>query len=144
MFAYENYPLDAALAGDRELAVTDIVRREYTHYPLAVQALPGSELGLRAEYDTSVFDADSIEAMIERFQRVLVAMAADPTRPLSSIDVLHEAERAQLSGWGNRAALTAPVQPSASIPEAVRRTGGPHAGRGGAELPGSLDDVPGT
>ncbi|OBG17975.1 hypothetical protein A5765_05100 [Mycolicibacterium celeriflavum] len=117
VFAYENYPLDAALAGDPELAVTDIVRREYTHYPLAVQALPGRELGLRAEYDTTVFDAAGVEALIERFQRVLVAMVAEPTRPLSSIEVLHETERAQLSEWGNRAMLTAPAHTSASIPE---------------------------
>ena len=32
------------------------------------------------EFRTDVFDADSIEALIERLQRVLVAMTADPTR----------------------------------------------------------------
>ena len=40
-------------------------------------ALPGDELGLRVEFDTDVFDAESIEALIKRFQRVLVAMTAD-------------------------------------------------------------------
>ncbi len=40
--------------------------------------MPGRELGLRVEYDTDVFDAASIEALIERLQRVLVAMTADP------------------------------------------------------------------
>ena len=76
---YENYPIDtAALSGVDELAITEFTSREYNHYPLTVQALPGHELGLRVEFDTDVFDAASIEALIERLQRVLVAMTADP------------------------------------------------------------------
>ena len=43
-----------------------------------MQATPGTELGLRVEFDTDVFDAASIETLIERLQRVLVAMTADP------------------------------------------------------------------
>ena len=52
--------------------------------------MPGSELGLRVEFDTDVFDAATIEALIERLQRMLAAMTADPTRRLSSMDVLDE------------------------------------------------------
>src|SRR5262249_8229474 len=73
LFVYENYPIDtAAVFGTDGLEVTDITTREYNHYPLTVQAQPGNELGLRVEYDTDVFDAASIEALIERFERVLV------------------------------------------------------------------------
>ena len=114
---YENYPIDtAALSGDHELAITEFTSREYNHYPLTVQALPGRELGLRVEFDTDVFDAASIEALIERLQRVLVAMTADPTRRLSSMDVLDEGEHARLDGWGNRAVLTQPATAPVSIP----------------------------
>src|SRR5208337_3037261 len=60
-------------------------------------------IGGAVEFRTDVFDAASIEALIERLERVLVAIAADPTRRLSSIDVLDEPERADLDGWGNRA-----------------------------------------
>jgi hypothetical protein len=78
LFEYENYPIDAAeLSGVDGLAITEITGREHNHYPLTVQAQPGRELGLRVEYDTDVFDAESIEALIERLQRVLVAMTAD-------------------------------------------------------------------
>ncbi|MGA9675277.1 MAG: amino acid adenylation domain-containing protein, partial [Mycobacterium sp.] len=38
------------------------------------------------EFRTDVFDAASIEALIERLERVLVAMSADPGRSLSSVD----------------------------------------------------------
>ena len=58
------------------------------------------------EFRTDVFDAASIQALIERFERVLVAMTADPARRLSSMDVLDEAEHARLDEIGNRAVLT--------------------------------------
>ncbi len=80
VFGYENYPIDtAALVGDQELAITEVSGREYNHYPLTMQALPGAGLGLRVEFDTDVFDADRIEVLIERLERVLVAMTADPS-----------------------------------------------------------------
>src|SRR6202022_2327529 len=64
VFVCQNYPIDtAALSGAGELAITEITAREYNHYPLAMQATPGAELGLRVEFDTDVFDADSIEAL---------------------------------------------------------------------------------
>ena len=68
------------------------------------------------EFRTDVFDADSIEALIERWRRVLVAMTADPTRRLSSMDLLDEGEHARLDGWGNRAVLTQPATTPVSIP----------------------------
>ena len=118
LFVLENYPVDtAALAGgDHQLAITEFTGREYNHYPLTVQATPGRQLGLRAEYDTDVFDTDSIQALIDRFQRVLVAMTADPTRRLSSIDLLEAGELARLDAVGNRATLTRPGPPPVSVP----------------------------
>ena len=124
LFVYENYPIDtAALSGDRGLAITEFTSREYNHYPLTVQALPGPELGLRVEYDTDVFDAASIEALIERLQRVLVAMTADPTRRLSSMDLLDAGEHARLDESGNRAVLTQPRDAGVDS-GVVRRAGG--------------------
>ncbi len=77
------------------------------------------------EFRTDVFDTESVETLIERLQRVLVAMTADPTRSLSSVDLLDAGEHARLDGWGNRAVLTQPVT-GVSIPglfaEQVART----------------------
>ena len=73
-------------------------------------------IGGTVEFRTDVFDAASIEALIERLQRVLVAMTADPRRRLSSVDVLDEAEHARLDGWGNRAVLTRPASSAVSVP----------------------------
>ena len=73
-------------------------------------------IGGEVEFRTDVFDAASIETLIERFERALVAMTGDPIRRLSSIDLLDEAEQARLDGWGNRAVLTQPAPPAVPIP----------------------------
>ena len=73
-------------------------------------------IGGTVEFRTDVFDAGSIQTLIDRLKRVLVAMTADPTRRLSSVDVLDEGEHARLEGWGNRAVLTQPVSVPVSIP----------------------------
>src|SRR6202022_3967616 len=96
LFVFENYPVDTA--------------------PLAGQATLVAEVGLRVQFDTEVFDAASIEMLIGRLQRVLVAMTADPTRSLSSIDLLDEPERARLDEIGNRAVLTRPATAPVSVP----------------------------
>ena len=78
LFVFENYPIDTtALLRTNGLAITDFTGSESTHYPLTMQARPDRELILRVEYDTHVFDAASIETLIERFQRALVAMTTD-------------------------------------------------------------------
>jgi non-ribosomal peptide synthase protein (TIGR01720 family) len=100
VFVYENYPIEtAALSGVDGLAITEITNRDYYHYPLTIQAVPGRELDLRVQFRTELFDVASIEALIERLRRVFVAMAADPTRRLSSVDVLDAGEHARPGGY---------------------------------------------
>src|SRR5262249_24857811 len=69
----------------------------------------GHELGLRVEFDVDVFDAASIEALIERLRQVLGAMTANPTRRLSSIGLLDAAEPPNPDGWGNPAGFAQPA-----------------------------------
>ncbi|MGE2723088.1 condensation domain-containing protein, partial [Mycolicibacterium celeriflavum] len=52
-------------------------------------------IGGAVEFRTDVFDAGSVEVLVGRLERVLVAMVADPGRPVSSVDVVGEGER----GW---------------------------------------------
>ncbi|UGT72574.1 amino acid adenylation domain-containing protein [Mycolicibacterium smegmatis] len=126
LFVYENYPIDAnALLSVQDLAVTDFASREYNHYPLSMVATPGHEVVLRVEFDTEIFDAPSIEALVNRLQRVLEAMVTEPARRLSTIDLLDAQEHERLDQWGNRAVLTRPAPALESIPasfaEQVRR-----------------------
>ncbi|MFZ1179684.1 MAG: condensation domain-containing protein, partial [Mycobacterium sp.] len=68
------------------------------------------------EFRTDVFDRETIRALVERFQRVLVAMTADPQARISSIDVLDASEHARLDEMCNREVLTRPTPAPVSIP----------------------------
>ncbi|OLO98655.1 non-ribosomal peptide synthetase, partial [Mycolicibacterium porcinum] len=74
-------------------------------------------IGGAVEFRTDVFDAATVEVLIERLARVLTAMTAEPTRRLSSMDVLDEVERADLARWSNQAVLSQPAE-AVSIPTA--------------------------
>ncbi|OBI46130.1 non-ribosomal peptide synthetase [Mycobacterium colombiense] len=117
LFVYENYPLGAAASMELgELAITGLTSRESTHYPLTLQATPGPELALGIEYDSDVFDAESVAALADRLERILLAMTADPSRRVSSVDLLAAAEHERLDEFGNRAVLSHRVI-GPSIPE---------------------------
>src|SRR5579884_4061861 len=86
-------------------------------------------IGGLVEYRSDVFDAASVEALIERLETTLLGMVADPARRLSSVDLLDGSECARLDGWGNRAALGCAAAAPVSIPEvfAARVAGRPGA-----------------
>ena len=99
-------------------------------------------IGGTVEFRTDVFDAASIEALIERFERVLVAMTADPTRRLSSVDLLDAGEHARLDEIGNRAVLTEPASARCRFRCCSPSRWPRSPGGGGADLRRPLDDVP--
>ncbi|CAJ1495604.1 non-ribosomal peptide synthetase [[Mycobacterium] burgundiense] len=72
-------------------------------------------IGGTVEFRTDVFDATTIELLIERLRRVVAAVTADPTRPVSAVDLVDDAERVRLDGWSNRAVLATTTSPI-SIP----------------------------
>ncbi|WP_120313386.1 non-ribosomal peptide synthetase, partial [Mycobacterium mantenii] len=110
LFVYENYPVESGMTlGADGLAIAELTNREYNHYPLTVEALPGSELGLHIEYDADVFDGAGIASLLDRFQRVLVAMTSDPTRRLSAIELLDRGERELVLSRLSGAEVTGPV-----------------------------------
>ncbi|WP_156738045.1 AMP-binding protein, partial [Mycobacterium scrofulaceum] len=67
------------------------------------------------EFRTDVFDAGTVAAVVERLERVLVAMTADPGVRLSSIDVLQAGELTRLGEMGRWPVLEQPVT-GVSIP----------------------------
>ena len=128
MLAWQNFAGQdhngAAGLGLGDLAVTPLpidthtARMDLT-FSLAERWTEAGEpagIGGTVEFRTDVFDAASIETLVERWQRVVVAITADPTRRLSSIDVLDAGEHARLDAIGNRAVLTQPPPAPVSIP----------------------------
>jgi amino acid adenylation domain-containing protein len=59
------------------------------------------------EYATDLFDASTATALVDRLTRFLVAVAADPARPIDEIDILTDAERDRLLVEWNDTGLAA-------------------------------------
>ncbi|HEX4498219.1 MAG TPA: amino acid adenylation domain-containing protein, partial [Thermoanaerobaculia bacterium] len=65
------------------------------------------DLALNLQFNTDLFDAVTAERMLTRLAELLGSMTKDPERRLSELDLLPEAERAQLLAVGS----TAPGHP---------------------------------
>lgn len=79
------------------------------------------QLVLTSSGDGEPFAKFGVPNLAVRLQRLLSEMAADPDRPLSSLDSLIGDELAGLNQLGNRAVLTRPVSQRVSIPELFAR-----------------------
>ncbi|ETA91408.1 peptide synthetase, partial [Mycobacterium avium 10-5581] len=106
------------LLGDTQTAKMDLVfflKESWTD--------AGEPAGIsgQVEFRTDVFEADTIQTLVGRLERVLVAMTADPGRRLSSVDVLGVGERVRLDELGNKAVLAGPQGVSVSIPDLFAR-----------------------
>ncbi|QXJ23366.1 amino acid adenylation domain-containing protein [Actinomadura graeca] len=131
--AFESFPVDRtglAEAGEAAgIGCTGIRLVTATHYPLTVMAMADadSRLRLTLQYQRNAFDADAASTMATRFGRILAQMAADPTRPVGTLDVLDEAERDHLLRELNDTAAPTPdltipglfARQAAATPEAV-------------------------
>ncbi len=77
----------------------------------------GHELYL-STLGSGLFSDLDVADLAGRLEQVLEAMAADPTRPLLSVDGLDPDECASLEAWGNRDVVTAPMNTPQTIAEA--------------------------
>lgn len=66
------------------------------HYPLSLVVLPGTELGVRLNYQPDLFDETEAEGIMARFDKVLEALATDPDLPVGRLDLLNADERHQV------------------------------------------------
>ncbi|MFD7257553.1 amino acid adenylation domain-containing protein [Streptomyces sp. NPDC059874] len=105
---FENYPLDTAglqpEAGD--LTLTDLQATDATHYALGVIAsVADGRLRMRLDHRPDLFDGEAVRRIGDRLVRIFEALAADPTRPTGSIDVLGPDELHQvLQEWNGQGA----------------------------------------
>src|SRR5262249_17455948 len=62
-------------------------------HPLALRVADGNRFVFRLDYDPALYPPAEAHTLFQRFLRTLDAFLADPSRPLSSIDILTEAEK---------------------------------------------------
>jgi condensation domain-containing protein/AMP-binding enzyme len=135
LLAFENFPFGGLSIGGKHSVGAVTFRaatgESPTHFPVSIAAgLFDGRFSLMVQSADDSLSANTTQTDIDvsdlagRLERVLMAMAADPTRALSSVDLLDEGERSRLDVLSNRAVLTRPATP-VSIPalfaEQVRR-----------------------
>ncbi|CAM5318094.1 Carrier domain-containing protein OS=Streptomyces antimycoticus OX=68175 GN=SSPO_021990 PE=4 SV=1 [Streptomyces antimycoticus] len=75
------------------------------------------------EYSTDLFDAATVAGLLERLERLLTAVTADPGRPVSSIDLLGEEERETVvRRWNDTATNAVPDSVTGRFAAQVART----------------------
>ncbi|MYQ43823.1 amino acid adenylation domain-containing protein, partial [Streptomyces sp. SID4985] len=124
MLALQNAPVsDFALPGlstGHLEAPTGTSRVDLT-FSLAEQYGPdGSPDGMAGavEYATDLFDPATVQLLFDRWTRLLRAVAADPGRPISQVDIMPGEERHRLLSEFND---TAVELPGAALPELFAR-----------------------
>ena len=105
LIVFENYPVDEAMKQQRRNPSIEEVRsHEQTNYPLSLVSGPGRELELIISYDSSRFEADTINRMLGHLQTMLTSIAANPQQPVAQIPLLTAAEQQQMTEWNETTA----------------------------------------
>ncbi|GAA2882204.1 hypothetical protein GCM10010517_45360 [Streptosporangium fragile] len=117
-------------AGERSIGgvpATEVeVARGRSRFDVAVEAVRrGDRVDFFVEYDDDLFDGSTIARLMRHYDRVLRAVSADPSLPLSRIPMISPAELATLTG-GDVAVLDPDgnVLPAGAVGQLVRRSGG--------------------
>jgi amino acid adenylation domain-containing protein len=102
LLVFENYPEISTniLENPAIPAITYLQPVEWTHYPLTVAVMAGSQFVLRLDYDQQYYDTETIAQIGGHFIALLEGIIADANRPVAEIPMLLDAEREQLLvGW---------------------------------------------
>lgn len=107
-----------------------LVPEDTSQFDLTVNLTPEPDgsAGMTGElgYATELFDRATIQRFADQYLRVLEAVTADPTLPVSSVDLLGDAERERLAELG-----TGPIRPfdRTPVPVKLRRNAELHPDR---------------
>ncbi|MFF3731965.1 amino acid adenylation domain-containing protein [Streptomyces sp. NPDC002476] len=111
VLVFENYPLDRAdLPSAPGLRITGIDSRDATHYAVTLAVIPGPRMSFRLNHRPELFGREEAEVLAARLVRLLDASAADPSRPVGTLDILDPQERVRLLEGLNDTARPAPWQ----------------------------------
>jgi amino acid adenylation domain-containing protein len=114
LFVFQNTPCDPVDLGGLRWTYVPIDPGT-SNFDLTLTLWPSAR-GLEGvlEYNVDLFDADTIERLLEHFETLLGAVAADPDRPVTAVPLLSPAARHQiLDAWN---ATEAPYPAEATVP----------------------------
>ena len=98
MFVLQNMPLSAGGLGEGVRVESLDADSGLTQYDLtlSMQELGKGQLGGILEYNTDLFDRETVEALAGHFVNLLDAVASDPDKRLNDVELLQDWERHQL------------------------------------------------
>ncbi len=105
LLVFENYPAMLDLAAGTGLEIGALRGSERTSAPLTLACAAGSELTLRALFDTRRFTGPAIERLLGRLRALLAAFAMGPGRLVEDLPWLTAEERLQVLAWNATATL---------------------------------------
>ncbi|TDE41877.1 amino acid adenylation domain-containing protein, partial [Nonomuraea mesophila] len=123
LMVVENYPEPPAGQGD--LTISGIETVEAPHYPVTLMARPGDRIVLTLTHDRRLVPDASADLLIGRYERLLAALAEDPTRTCGQVELVTGEERRRLMVTG-----TGPGEGGAgSVPDLFARQVAEHPAR---------------
>jgi amino acid adenylation domain-containing protein len=98
LLVFENYPADVYQAGKRSSGLE--IRRgpsiERANYPLSVLVAHSDELFVKVVYDSSRFNAATVERLLGHYQMLLTEIVTDPRRAVGRLPLLTAEERERI------------------------------------------------
>ncbi|MBC6431623.1 amino acid adenylation domain-containing protein, partial [Nostoc sp. HG1] len=109
MFVLQNAPMQKLELPSLSLETLE-VKRGTTNFDLTL-SLEELEEGLRfnLEYNTDLFDAETITRLLENFQTLLRGIVSNPQQHLLNLPLLSEAEQQKLQDWSQTPSKHQPV-----------------------------------
>jgi surfactin family lipopeptide synthetase C len=97
ILSFINYPLSTA-GRERKRTLKGTVTHTISkaNYPIALEALPATEMLLQVGYDRRRFDVATIERLLGHLEVMLESIAANPQQRVAEIPILTAEERRQL------------------------------------------------
>ena len=96
----ENFPLDTSALADRDLKVSYGGVESATHYPLVISGVPGAEFRLNVDYACDRFSPATIDRLCGHLIGALAAFADERGSQIAALEIITDAERAQLLRFG--------------------------------------------
>ncbi|HEX7154408.1 MAG TPA: amino acid adenylation domain-containing protein [Thermoanaerobaculia bacterium] len=101
LVVFENYPIEAAMAVSNEsrstLRVSGGASDERTNYKLTFIVALSGQLKIRCSYPAETFSRETIERLLAHLELVLGELTTHES--IAEIDLVTDAERAQLAAW---------------------------------------------
>ncbi|MGG0792541.1 amino acid adenylation domain-containing protein [Brevibacillus laterosporus] len=110
IMVFENYPVQQQMeqlgsSSSTGFEIVNVETVEQTNYDFNLIVVPGAEIGIRLEYNASVYDQASVERIGGHLVHIIEQIIQNPQITMKELDLLTEEEKTQiLEVWGNTAA----------------------------------------